>query len=166
MGITINNPFRKKKGYNCFVCSPENPVGLHMTFQLEGDTVTSEWIPGDHFQGWMNVLHGGIQATLMDEIASWLVMVKLQTAGVTSRMEVRLLRTAHMNRAPFRLLARLHEMQRNVAVVKVELFDSHQQLCADSLMYYFTWPEHIAREKLHYPGIDEFLSPGAPNSAP
>lgn len=158
MNSVIRNPFQGRKGYNCFGCSPDNPIGLKLSFRVEGETVISDWVPGDNYQGWMNVVHGGIQATVMDEIASWLVMVKLGTAGVTSKMEVRLLKTAHLNRAPFRLVARLDEMQRNVAIVKVELFDSHGQLCADSLMHYFTWPEHVAKEKLHYPGVESFLS--------
>ncbi|MBK7175547.1 MAG: PaaI family thioesterase [Bacteroidales bacterium] len=157
MSKQINNPFRGKKGYNCFGCSPDNPIGLQMHFRIEDDIVTSDWTPGNHYQGWMNVLHGGIQATLMDEIASWLVMVKLKTAGVTSKMEVRLLKTAQMDHAPFRLVARLEEMNKNIALVKVELFDRDQQLCADALMHYFTWPEHIARERMHYPGIEGFI---------
>lgn len=157
MSKKINNPFRGQKGYKCFGCSPDNPIGLHMNFRLEGDEVICDWTPGELYQGWMNVLHGGIQATLMDEIASWWVMVKLQTAGVTSKMEVRLLKTAHMDQAPFRLVARLQEMNKNIALVKVELFDRNQQLCADSIMHYFTWPEHIARERMHYPGIEGFI---------
>jgi len=159
MSIPIKNPFSGKKGYNCFGCSPDNPIGLRLSFRLENDVVLSEWTPGENYQGWMNVLHGGIQATLMDEIAGWLVLVKVGTAGVTSKMEVRLLRTAHMNRSPFHLKAVLHEMQGNIAVIKVELSDNHGQLCADSLMYYFCYPEKVAREKMHYPGV-EFFSAG------
>ncbi len=153
----IHNPFQGMRGYDCFGCSPDNPVGLRMEFHLDGDVVTSEWTPDAHFQGWVNILHGGIQATLMDEIAGWLVMVKLGTAGVTSRMEVRLIKSAHMNRAPFRLRAELQEMKGNIAIIKVELFDNQDQLCADSLMHYFTYPEKIARQRLHYPGTEHFL---------
>jgi acyl-coenzyme A thioesterase PaaI-like protein len=157
MSIPVKNPFAGKKGYNCFGCSPDNPIGLRLKFRVEDDLVLSEWSPGDNYQGWMNVLHGGIQATLMDEIAGWLVLVKLGTAGVTSKMEVRLLKTAHMNRSPFQLKAELKEQQGNIAIIKVELFDSHGQLCADSLMHYYTWPEKIAREKMHYPGTEYFF---------
>ena len=157
MGIQIKNPFTRLKDYNCFGCSPDNPIGLKLAFQLEGDVVTSTWTPGTDYQGWMNILHGGIQATLMDEIASWLVMVKIKTAGVTCKMDVRLLKTAYMDRAPYRLKAELEAMQRNIAIVKVELFDNEDQLCAESRMHYFTWPQHIAHQKLYYPGIEHFI---------
>ena len=26
------NPYLEKQGYNCFGCSPKNPIGLHLEF--------------------------------------------------------------------------------------------------------------------------------------
>ncbi len=153
----IKNPFYQLEGYNCFGCSPENKMGLRMQFRLEGEEVTCEWQPEDHLQGWVGVLHGGIQATLMDEIASWFVFVKLRTAGVTSKMDVKLLKPVRMENAPILLRARLKEMLRNIAVIEVELFMSNGTLGASSLMHYFTYPQHIAKDKLFYPGIEHFL---------
>lgn len=71
----IKNPWLglTDKGYNCFGCSPENPYGLKMEFYEDGDDIVSFWTPGENYQGWMNTLHGGIQATLMDESAGWLI---------------------------------------------------------------------------------------------
>jgi len=158
--INIKNPFHKLEGYNCFGCSPDNELGLRMNFRVEGDEVVCDWEPDAHLQGWVGVLHGGIQATLMDEIASWYVFVKLQTAGVTSKMEVKLIKPVKMDKAPFRLVARLQEMQRNVAVIHVELFMNDGTLGAQSLMHYYTYPQEIAKKRLYYPGIEEFLPSG------
>ncbi|MEI6060124.1 MAG: PaaI family thioesterase [Bacteroidota bacterium] len=155
--IPIKNPFHRLEGYNCFGCSPENELGLRMQFRIEGDEVVCDWQPEGHQQGWVGVLHGGIQATLMDEIASWYVFTKLKTAGVTSKMEVSLLRPVKMSKAPFTLRASLKEMVRNVAIIKVALYMSDGTLGAESLMHYFTYPENIAREKLNYPGIEHFI---------
>lgn len=154
--MPLNNPFRKLPGYNCFGCSPDNSSGLQLKFEIEGDEVVCVWHPQPHFQGWMNVLHGGIQATMMDEIASWFIFVKLNTAGVTSKMEVRLMKTAHMDRGPYTMRARLQEMRRNIALIAVTLTDGTGTKVAESVMHYFTWPEEIAREKLYYPGVKEF----------
>jgi len=155
--IVIKNPFHKLEGYNCFGCSPDNRMGLRMNFRIEGEEVLCDWTPEQQFQGWVGVLHGGIQATLMDEMASWLVFVKLKTAGVTSKMEVNLLKPVMMEKAPFRLKAVLTEMRRNIALIKVELFMNDGTLGAESMMHYFTYPQHIAHEKLYYPGIEHFL---------
>ncbi|MCP4176231.1 MAG: PaaI family thioesterase, partial [bacterium] len=84
----IVNPFIDFKGYNCIGCSPSNPYGLKMSFFEEGDEIISFWEPDDKFTGYDFILHGGIQATLMDEIASWVVFVKLETGGFTSRLNV------------------------------------------------------------------------------
>ena len=93
----------------------------------------------------------------MDEIASWYVFVKLKTAGVTSKMEVKLIRPVMMENAPFRLRAVLKEMQRNIAVIQVGLYMKDGTLGAESLMHYFTYPQDIAHEKLFYPGIEHFI---------
>ena len=127
-----------------------------MQFTDEGDQVISTWQPENNFQGWHNVLHGGIQATLMDEIASWVVFAKLGTTGVTSKMEIRLSKPMLMNKGPVKLTARLREMRRNIAVIDVELRDSEETLCAEGVFHYFTYPEGIAKEKLFYPGREKF----------
>jgi acyl-coenzyme A thioesterase PaaI-like protein len=163
--VPIKNPFHKLEGYNCFGCSPDNKLGLRMHFRMEGEEVLCDWEPEGHLQGWVGVLHGGIQATLMDEIASWFVFVKLKTAGVTSKMEVKLLKQVKMDKAPFRLRASLVEMRRNIAIIKVELFMNDGILGAESLMHYYTFPPAIAHEKLYYPGIEYFIPVDQPDTA-
>jgi len=155
--IHIKNPFHKLEGYNCFGCSPDNKSGLRMHFRIEGEEVLCDWEPEHHLQGWVGILHGGIQATLMDEIASWYVFVKLHTAGVTSKMEVKLLKPVNMKKGPLLLRARLQEMKRNIAIIKVELYMNDGTLGAESLMHYFTFPKDVAHDKLFYPGIEHFI---------
>jgi acyl-coenzyme A thioesterase PaaI-like protein len=152
----IINPFIHWEGYNCFGCSPANEHGLRMEFREEGDYVLCTWNPLPHFQGWQDVLHGGIQATLMDEIASWVVFVKVRTSGVTSRMDVRLSKAVYVSDGPVHLRAKLQEMKRNIAMVHVELFDHNENLCSEGVIHYYTYPEERAREKLRYPGYDKF----------
>jgi acyl-coenzyme A thioesterase PaaI-like protein len=48
-----------------------------MTFFDDGEGIVSNWGPKEGYQGYDKVLHGGIQATLIDEIASWVVYVRL-----------------------------------------------------------------------------------------
>lgn len=75
-------------GY-CFVCGPRNPIGLKLDFRFDGKTITTEFIPKKEHQGYLNIVHGGIISTLLDE-----AMVKLAIAmdmpAVTARMDVRL----------------------------------------------------------------------------
>lgn len=63
------------EGYNCFGCAPNNEAGVKMEFYEDGDEVISIWKPQPQFQGWIDTLHGGIQAVLLDEICAWVVCV-------------------------------------------------------------------------------------------
>jgi len=42
-GKKIINAWRNHEGYNCFGCSPDNPIGLHMEFYEDGDYIVSTW---------------------------------------------------------------------------------------------------------------------------
>lgn len=153
----VKNPFTGLPGYNCFGCSPDNPQGLHLYFVDEGEYLTAEWSPQQNFQGYMNVLHGGIQATLIDEIGSWFVYAKMKTAGVTSKMEVKYKRTVYTDKGIIRLKARLLEKRRNLVNIEVQLLDHENIVCATGIVQYFTFSEKVAREKAYYPGPEAFF---------
>ena len=55
---------------HCFVCGLENPVGLQLKiYQTEPGVIETLFTAPDHFQGYPGVLHGGIVATILDEIS-------------------------------------------------------------------------------------------------
>ena len=41
----IIHPWSNHEGYNCFGCSPDNPIGLHLEFYEDGDYIVSTWHP-------------------------------------------------------------------------------------------------------------------------
>jgi len=153
----ILNPYPKYPGYNCFGCSPKNDNGLKMEFFEEGEYIKSNWKPVEFLAGYHNVLHGGIQATLMDEIGSWYVQVKFKTAGVTSNLNVRYLNTVYMDKGNISLQASMIRKRRNLIDILVELFDSENKLCAKGEITYFTFSQEVAKKQLHYPDYEEFF---------
>ena len=157
----ITNPYTHIKGYNCFGCSPNNEHGLQMKFVEEGESLICDWEPRGFLAGYDNILHGGIQATLMDEIASWFVQIKMKTAGVTSNMNLRLRKTVPSNKGSLRLRAWLKEVRRNLVDVNVELINPDGKVGAEGVITYFTFPPDVAREKLHFPiDHEEFYQKG------
>jgi uncharacterized protein (TIGR00369 family) len=153
----IRNPFKGIEGYNCFGCSPDNSSGLQLSFVEEGEELVSVWTPKSFFQGYHDVLHGGIQATLMDEIASWVVYVKLDASGVTSSMNVRYLKPVYVTDTRLTLRARVKELRRNLADIEVRLFDQNQNLCALAQITYFTFSKNNAKDRLYAPDHQEFF---------
>jgi len=75
-------------GY-CFVCGPRNPIGLKLNFTFDGKIMKTEFIPRKEHQGFMNIVHGGIIATLLDEIMVKLA-IDMGMPAVTAHMDIRL----------------------------------------------------------------------------
>ena len=115
----IKNPWTDKEGYDCYGCCHDNPIGLHMDFYEDGDDIVCFWNPQQHFQGWVDTLHGGIQSTLIDEIASWVVFRKMSTTGVTSNLEVKFKKPVMTTENQITLRAHLVELRRNIATIEV-----------------------------------------------
>lgn len=154
----ILNPYAKLEGHNCFGCSPENQFGLRLKFFEDGDELVCRWKPEERFQGWVNVLHGGIQATLMDEIASWVIFLKKDTVGMTYRLNTKYRKPVYMDKGEITLRAKLTGTRRNISEIEVTLTDADGQLCSEAVVEYFIFPEEKARKEMHFPGRDAFIA--------
>jgi len=54
----------------CFLCGLENPIGLKLRiYQTEPGVIETTYTAPEYFQGYPGVLHGGIVATILDEIS-------------------------------------------------------------------------------------------------
>lgn len=156
----IRNPWKDEPDhshdYNCFGCSPFNEIGLQLEFWEDGDELIAKWQPRKSLEGWMGVLHGGIQATLLDEMGGWLVMIKLKTAGVTSAMNVSYLKPVKVSKGELTVKGRLLSFEGHIAKIACSLVDSEGTECAKAALDYFCFPEKIAKARYHYPGIEAF----------
>ena len=80
----------------CFACGRENKDGLQLSFRsLEDGKMCTEFIPSQKFQGFKDILHGGIMAVLMDETMIHLAFAKGEKV-VTARLEVKLRKPARI----------------------------------------------------------------------
>lgn len=155
--IKLSNPYAKLEGYNCFGCAPENKNGLRLVFFENGDEIVSIWQPEKTFEGFHNVLHGGIQATLMDEIANWVVVVKTDTSGMTVEMNTKFHKAVMIeNDKPITIRARLTAKEDKKAHIQTEIYNFAGELCSESKVVYFLFPPAIAARKLYYPGREAF----------
>jgi acyl-coenzyme A thioesterase PaaI-like protein len=72
----------------CFACGRDNPIGLKLRFEYTDEGVVAQFIPAKEYQGFVNILHGGIITTLLDEAMAHAVIAKGRQ-GVTARLEVK-----------------------------------------------------------------------------
>jgi acyl-coenzyme A thioesterase PaaI-like protein len=102
----------------CFGCSPTNPVGLHLRFRRTGDGVAATHTVPEHFHGAPGVAHGGIVATILDEVSCAAIFFCRGCWVVTGELSVRYLLPCPVGR-PLELLARLAD-ERHAKYVVVE----------------------------------------------
>ena len=128
--------------YNCFVCSPNNQGGLRLKFYEDGDDVVTTWTPSRQFESWSHVLHGGIQATLIDEAGGWVICRKLQTCGVTTRFNLKYRKTVPTGK-PLEVRCRISEIKRSFAILTGEI-RVDGEVCTEAEMTYFCAPKEKA----------------------
>lgn len=153
----IKNPYAHLEGYNCFGCSSKNDFGLQMEFFEDGDYILSHWEPKKYLAGYGNVLHGGIQSTIMDEIASWVVYTKAKTAGVTANLNVKYRNPVFIDQGEISVRAKLTDQNRKFATIHAELMDHNGKVCSEAEIRYFLFTPEIAKKRFHYPGVESFF---------
>lgn len=90
----------------CFACGSRNLSGLHLLFRQEGETIVTEFILNERFQGFPGVAHGGILATILDETLSRTATAEGRWM-MTGRLELRYRNIApigHLLRCTARIL--------------------------------------------------------------
>lgn len=84
---------RVTKDGRCFGCGQDNESGLRLRYRRTGEgSVEAEYSVPEHFRGADGVVHGGIQATLLDEVMGLAVHSMLAAEDhkiVTAELNVR-----------------------------------------------------------------------------
>lgn len=110
-------------GQPCFGCSPDHPFGLRLTFAREGEDIVTRFTPGEGHQGPVGIMHGGLVATLADEVAAWAVIAQLGKFGFTASFEARLHEPVRVG-VPLEGRARVVRDLRRIVDVSVRIVQS------------------------------------------
>lgn len=76
---------------SCFVCGEANPLGLRLRFESDGAIVRTRFTPRPEHNGFKGVVHGGITATVLDEIMVWACAVRTRKFAFCAVLNVRYL---------------------------------------------------------------------------
>jgi len=130
--------------HNCFACSPKNPYGLHMVLESDDHIVMSRILLPEHFAGWGQVVHGGILATILDEIMGWSGIYLLKQFTLTQTMHIEFLKPAYIGdglTATGRVIE--SDGKRNAKIEGLVTNDS-EQVCARSTADFKTLSPKLA----------------------
>jgi len=113
---------KQPSSLHCFVCGVENPAGLHLAFYDMADgSVVSEITVPDRYQGYPGVVHGGIVASMLDEVSSRAAMQGDMTRlMMTAKLEVRYRKPIPTGQ-PLRLVGRLGKRRGRLTIVYGEV---------------------------------------------
>ncbi|MEJ2129968.1 MAG: PaaI family thioesterase [Woeseiaceae bacterium] len=72
----------------CFACGVDNPIGLKIRFDVEGDVCTAEFTPNENHVGFSDTVHGGIIYTILDDVTANILYQQGRKAH-TAKCEIR-----------------------------------------------------------------------------
>lgn len=75
--------------HGCFVCGEDNRAGLKLDFYFDSDNrkAWTEFVPDRHFEGYRDILHGGIISSVLDEVMIKAILYE-NILAVTSKLTV------------------------------------------------------------------------------
>jgi len=113
----------------CIGCGPHAPHGLHMRFAVNADKSVESTVtvpPG--FQGWRDVVHGGVVALLLDEAMAYAAGAAGEL-GMTADLKLRFRKSVPVGR-PVTVRAHVVWRRRNVLGIAAGIHDASGTLLA------------------------------------
>jgi len=105
----------------CFACGALNVHGLHLVLHVAGDTCWTELTLRPDFCGWEGIAHGGIVATVLDEVMGW-ALAGADAWGYTAKMSIAYRRPVPVG-ARIRAEGRVVERRRRLLTTSARLVD-------------------------------------------
>lgn len=124
---------KQPNSQHCFVCGVKNPYGLNLNFYDDGNgEVTSNYTVPDRYQGYPGRVHGGIVASMLDEVLGRTLMIgDPNHFSVSAKLTIRYRKPIPLN-TPLRLVGRIIRRRGNSAVAKAELRLPDESVAAEA----------------------------------
>jgi len=78
--------------YSCFCCGEANAAGLRLRLETDGSIVQTHLRFKPEHTGFKAVVHGGLIATVLDEVMAWACAVSARRFAYCAELTVRFLR--------------------------------------------------------------------------
>ena len=103
----------------CFACGQDNPIGLKIHFDVDGDVCTAEFTPNENHVGFQDTVHGGIIYTALDDVTANILYQQGRKAH-TARCEIRYRQPARVGEA-LKLKGWIENEKRRLVILKGEI---------------------------------------------
>ena len=86
-GVTFRGRRVVLDPHHCFACGELNEHGLRLVLHTDDGRCWTELQLESRFQGWDGIAHGGIVATILDEVMAW-ALIDRDAWGVTAKLDL------------------------------------------------------------------------------
>lgn len=140
-------------GSGCFYCGSQNPIGLKLAFyetQEEPRELLCRWRADKLYRGLGQVLHGGIQSGLFDEIMGWTTHHLVGSSAVTGELRINFLKPVKIDQE-IEVRCRVAEVRGREVWLEAELKNAAGQVCTRARGSYVLIPEERFRQLMGSP---------------
>lgn len=132
----------------CYVCGMENPGGFQLSFYEHPDgSVRSNLTVEPRFEGWPGIVHGGVIATLLDEVTARVYMN--DSSGnrlmMTGKLEIRYRRPVKTG-SPITIIGYPEGQKGRVATARGEMRDAEGTILAEATSTLIQASEELSKE--------------------
>jgi uncharacterized protein (TIGR00369 family) len=131
---------------HCFVCGVSNPFGLHLRFYdtAPGEVTADITIP-EQYQGYPGVVHGGIVAAMLDEVAGRTIMSNPPRFMFTARLDIRYRKNVPIGK-PLRMVGNLLKSRSRMVTAKSVIYNQEGTLLAEAEALLMDVPENLLKQ--------------------
>lgn len=101
---------------NCLLCGEDNPIGLKLHFTYENNISSSIWLADAKYEGYPDIIHGGIVTALMDE-AMAKILLHQQITAVTTDIQVKFKKPMKVNES-YLIQGQIIEQKKRICLCK------------------------------------------------
>jgi len=116
----------------CFVCGESNRKGLNLRFETDGRVVCNRFVPQPEHVGFKHAMHGGLVATLLDEMMVWACAVRTKRFAYCAELTVRYVNPVPPNQATLAIAQLVADRRGRLFEAKAELRDERGTLLASA----------------------------------
>jgi len=132
--VMVEKKIKQPNSRMCFICGVENPIGLRLKiYQTEPGMIETTYTAPEHFQGYPGVLHGGIVATILDEISGRALMGDPSAPRFmfTGKLDVKYRRNVPIGQ-PLKIVGRAGKSKGKTAEGWAGIYDEQGTLLAEA----------------------------------
>ena len=114
----------------CFACGKKNENGLKLDINENGDGVWATIDPPAWCQGYHGLVHGGIIATILDEMAVWAAFKK-GYRPVTAQLNMRIRGSMHLDKT-YTARAQVRRVKHRLVQAESRIADAQNRTIASA----------------------------------